>query len=101
MKNRAEKISFPLAILLSFLLMASPVCAHYDELIEMDIISSLPAFENPDLERLEADKQDRAKIFVQSASLVTCFSSFFLIDQFSRFYSSIHSSPRSTSILRC
>jgi hypothetical protein len=101
MKNRPEKIYFFLAILLSFLLIACSVYAHYDELIEIDLLSSHPTFENPDLEGLVADKQNKAKIFVQSASPVICFSGFFCLEQLPHFSSPILFSPRSTSILRC
>jgi hypothetical protein len=101
MENWPEKIYFFMAILLSFLLVACLACADYDELIEMDILSSIPAYENPDLEGLKANKQDRDKLFVQSAFPVICFSSFFFIEQLPHFCSPILSSPRSMSVLRC
>ena len=94
MKNRPKKIYFFLAILISVLLIVCSVSAHYDELTEIDLLSSHPTFEHPDLEGLEADKQDRAKIFVQGDSPVICFSSSFSIDQLPHFYSPILSSPR-------
>ena len=101
MKNRPEKIYFFLAILLPFLLIACSVCAHYDELIEIDFLSSHPTLENADIEGLVADKQNRAKIFVQSAPPVICFSMFFFIDQLPQSFSPILSSPLSISVLRC
>jgi hypothetical protein len=101
MKDRPEKIYSFLAILISFLLIASSVYAHYDEIIEIDLLSSHPTFENPDLEGLVADKQSKAKIFVQSASPIMCFSSFFCIEQLPHFSSPILFSPRSISNLRC
>jgi len=101
MKNKRERIYSFLAILISFLLIACSVYAHYDELIEIDFLSSHPSFENPDLEGLVGDKQNKAKIFVQSPSPVICFSSFFCIEQLPHFSSPILSSPRSISVLRC
>jgi hypothetical protein len=101
MKNWPEKISFFLAILISFLLIASSVYAHYDELIEIDLLSSHPTFENPDPEGLIADKQNKAKIFVQSPSHAICFSSFFTSEELPHFSSPILFSPPSISNLRC
>jgi hypothetical protein len=101
MKNRTERIYFLLAILLSFLLISSLAYAHYDELIEIDLLSSYPAFENPDQEGLAADKQNNAKVFVQISSPVICSSSFFYIEQLQHFSSPLLSFPGSISVLRC
>ena len=101
MKNRPEKKYSFLAILISFLLIASSVYAHYGEVIEIDFLSFHPTFESPDLEVLVTDKQNKAKIFVQSAPPVICFSSFFCIEPLSHFSSPILLSPWSISILRC
>jgi len=101
MKNSRKKIFSFLAILISVLLIACSVSARYDELTEIDFLSSHPTFENADMEGLEADKQNRAKIFVQSASPEICFSSFFCIKQISHFFSPLLSSHQSISVLRC
>lgn len=101
MNNRPEKIFFFLAILISVFLIVCSVSARYDELTEIDLLSSHPTFENADLEGLEADKQNRAKIFAQEASPVICFSSSFIIDQLPHFYSPIFSCPPSIFVLRC
>jgi hypothetical protein len=101
MKNSRKKIFSFLAILISVLLIGYSVSAHYDELTEIDFLSSHPTFENADMEGLEADKQNRAKIFVQSASPEICISSFFCIKQISHFFSPLLSSPQSISVLRC
>jgi hypothetical protein len=101
MKNRPEKIFSFLAILISVLLIACSVFARYDELTEIDLLSSHPTFENADLEGLEADKQNRAKMFVQSDSPEICFSSFSFIKQIPHFFSPLLSSPQSISVLRC
>ena len=77
MENRPEKLLFPLAILLSFLLISGSVSARYDELKEIDFLSSHPIFENADLEVLEADKQNRTKAFAQGACSRNLFFQFF------------------------
>jgi hypothetical protein len=101
MKNKPEKLYAFLAILILFLLIVCPAYSHYNELIEIDFLSSHSSFENPDLEGLLADKQNKAKIFVQSSSSVNCFSSFFCIEQFPRVSSPILSLIGPISILRC
>ncbi len=90
-----------MAILLSFLLMASSAYAHYDELIEIDLFSSYPTFEKPDQDGLAADKQN-LKVFVQIYSSLSCSSSFFHIEQPpNSSSSSILSSLRAITVLRC
>lgn len=101
MKNSREKIFSFLAILISFLLIACSVSALYDELAEIDFLSSHPTFENADMEGLEADKQNRAKIFVQSVSPEICFSGFICDKQVPHFFSPLLSFRQSISVLRC
>ncbi len=100
-KNRPGKIFIYLPILLSILLIVCSAYAHYDEIIEIDLLSLQPTFENADMEGLVADKQNKAKVFVQIAAPVICFSSFILPDQVPYFHSPNFSSPLSTLILRC
>ncbi len=101
MKDRSEEIYFFLSIFFSFLLIACSVCAQDDELIEIDLLSSPPTLERPELKDLEADKQEGTKIFAQHPSPAICFSSFFFIDQLPHFWSPILYLPRSISVLRC
>jgi hypothetical protein len=101
MKNKREKLSTFLALLISFLLIACSGYSHYNKLMEIDFLSSHSSFENPDLEGLLADKQDKAKIFVQSSSSVNGSLSFFGIEPFPQVSSPILSSLGSISILRC
>jgi len=67
MKNERGGKSFFLPILVSFLLLAGSFYAHYNELSEIDFLSSQPAFENGDLEVTAADNQNKAKFFVLAA----------------------------------
>jgi len=101
MKNERGGKSFFLPILVSFLLLAGSFYAHYNELSEIDFLSSQPAFENGDLEVTAADNQNKAKFFVQAAVPVICFSSFRFHDRFPFFPIPILSSSLSTPILRC
>ncbi len=101
MKIRTGEINFFLAIFLSLLLMTASVYAHYDELIELDLLSSYAAFENPDQEGPAADKQNNAKVFVQISSIVICSPSFLSIEQFLLFCPPNPSIPPSAFVLRC
>jgi hypothetical protein len=101
LKNRAGEINFFLAIFLPLLLMAASVYAHYNELIELDLLSSYAALENPDQEGPAADKQNNAKVFFQISSIVICSSSFLPFQQFLLFCSPTPSIPSSAFVLRC
>jgi hypothetical protein len=101
MKNKPEKLFTFLAIFIASLLMACSVYSHYNELIEIDSLSTHSSFENPDPEGLLADKQNKAKSLTQSSSLLFCFSSFFRMEPLPLFSSPIPSTVESISVLRC
>lgn len=100
MKNKLGKLYIFIAILISFLLIACSAYSHCDKLIEVDFLSSHPSFENHDLESLVADKQNKAKIIVQSSFPIISFSMYFCSERFPHVSSPILSPNGSTSILR-
>jgi hypothetical protein len=101
MKNKLKKLTSTLAIGMAFLLIACSAYSYYDEIIEIDFLSSHSSFENPDMEGLLADKQNKTKIFIQSSSPVISFSSSSCIEQFP-LSSSLNLFPQGAiSILRC
>ncbi len=99
-KKPAISYSF-LAIMVSFLLIAGSAYSHYDELMEIDLLSSHLSFENPDLEGLLADKPNKVIIFVQSSFVLFCFSSLLRVEPLPLFSSPVPSSDGAISILRC
>ena len=68
MKNRPERILSSLAIIISFLVAFCPAYLQYDSLIEIDFLSPVPGFENPDSDNLLSDEQSKTKIFVSGFS---------------------------------
>ena len=70
MKNRQKRIQSSLAIIISFLIVLCPAYLQYNDLIEIDFLSLIPSFENPDPDNLLSDEQNKTKIFVSSLSPV-------------------------------
>jgi len=101
MRIRTERIRSSLSIFIAFLLAVCPAYFLHNDLSEIDFLSPRSGFENPDQENLQADKPDRAKIFVQSFSSFISISSFFSIGQLPRLSFQVYSVDRRISFLRC
>jgi hypothetical protein len=95
------RIKFLLAIGISFVLIAYPVYLQYNNLIEIDFLSTHPSFESLDQENLLADEQSKIKIFVPNSSPEVNLLKIFFQEQVPRFSFQVFSLQPSASILRC
>jgi hypothetical protein len=101
MKNWQERIKSFLVLAISFLVLLYPIYLQYNNLSEIDLFSSHPAFEILDQEDLLFHKENQTKIFAGSISTEFSPFSFFSIGQFPSFSFPNVSFVRPVSILRC
>jgi len=89
------------AIFISLLMVACPAYLHYNELIEIDFLSSSPVLENLDLSNLATDKQSKIKIFGFLSSSAICLLALAWIEHSSHLSFQVFSLHQSNTLLRC
>ena len=86
MKFTAKKIQPFLATFISLLFLFCPAYLQYNDLKEVDFLSSHPSFENFDLDNLVADENGKTKVHGSIFSPLISSSDFCLMGQTSHSY---------------
>jgi len=101
MKNGLKRIQPLLVIVISSLLVICPAYLQYNDLMEIDFLSLIPGFENPDSDNLLAYEQNKAKIFVSTLSPVISPIGISWMGQAPQFSFYILFPDRPFTVLRC
>ncbi len=101
MKNRPKRIQSSLGIIISLLVTFCPAYLQYNALTEIDFLSLIPGFENPDSDNLLSDEQNRTKIFVSSFSPAISLFGIFGMGQPPQLSPHIFLPDQPINVLRC
>jgi hypothetical protein len=101
MKIRFKSIRPFLAVYISLLFLLCPAYLQYDDLTEIDFLSSQPSFENFDLDNLIADKNTKTKVHVSISSLLISPLDFSSFGQSLHLSADVFSLVQPILVLRC